>query len=241
MNKKNIILSLFFIFSVSSFTYAESSSDTVVAKPSIVQRVADWYEDHMNYYTITLLMAVESSFIPFPSEVVIPPAAFIASKEDSHLNIYLVVLFGTIGALIGAYVNYFLALWLGRPLLYKLADTKVGKMLLLSSAKIKKAEAYFQKHGNISTFIGRLITVIRQLISIPAGLARMNLLAFSFYTFLGAGIWNVILAILGVVLHQQKDIIMKYSHLIGYGILVIVVVVGSIYLYRYFRKKRNKT
>jgi membrane protein DedA with SNARE-associated domain len=124
--------------------------------------------------------------------------------------------------------------------LYKLADTKVGKMLLLSSAKIKKAEAYFQKHGNISTFIGRLITVIRQLISIPAGLARMNLLAFSFYTFLGAGIWNVILAILGVVLHQQKDIIIKYSHLIGYGMLAITVVVGSIYLYRYFRKKRNK-
>ena len=113
-------------------------------------------------------------------------------------------------------------------------------MLLLSSAKIKKAEAYFQKHGNISTFIGRLITVIRQLISIPAGLARMNLLAFSFYTFLGAGIWNVILAILGVVLHQQKDIIIKYSHLIGYGMLAITVVVGSIYLYRYFRKKRNK-
>jgi len=242
MNKKTIILTLFFIFSVNGFIYAENASDSIAAKPSIIQQVANWYEDHMNYYTITLLMAVESSFVPFPSEVVIPPAAFIASKEDSHLNIYLVVLFGTIGALIGAYVNYFLALWLGRPLLYKLADTKAGKMLLLSSDKIKKAEAYFQKHGNISTFIGRLISVIRQWISVPAGLAKMNLLAFSFYTFLGAGIWNAILAILGVVLHQQKDIIMKYSHVIGYGILVIAVIVGSIYLYRYLRKrKKNKT
>jgi membrane protein DedA with SNARE-associated domain len=239
MNKKSIILSLFFIFSVSGFTYAASESDSIVAKPSIIQQVGNWYEDHMNYYTITLLMTIESSFIPFPSEVVIPPAAFIASKEDSHLNIYLVVLFGTIGALLGAYINYFLALWLGRPLLHKFADSRVGRMLLLSSAKIQKAEDYFQKHGKTSTFVGRLITVIRQLISIPAGLARMNLITFSIYTFLGAGIWNVILAILGVVLHQQLDIIKKYSHLIGYGILVVAVVAGSIYAYGYFSKRKK--
>ncbi len=237
--KKNIIYILFFVFAVSSYTHAEVPADTVVAKPSIIQQVGNWYEDHMNYYTITLLMTVESSFIPFPSEVVIPPAAFIASKEDSHLNIYLVVLFGTIGALLGAYINYFLAMWLGRPLLHKFADSKVGRMFLLSSAKIQKAEDYFQKHGKTSTFVGRLITVIRQLISIPAGLARMNLFTFSVYTFLGSGIWNVILAILGVVLHKQMDIITQYSHLIGYSILVIALIAGIIYAYWFFRK-RNK-
>ncbi len=217
-----------------------STADTPHVKPSVFEQVGNWYEENMNYYTITLLMTIESSFIPFPSEIVIPPAAFIASKEDSQLNVYLVVLFGTIGALLGAYINYFLALFLGRPLLYKFADSKLGRMFLLSSAKIQKAEDYFQTHGKTSTFVGRLITVIRQLISIPAGLARMNLFTFSIYTFLGAGIWNIILAVLGVILHKQMDVIKTYSHLIGYGILVIALIAGSIYALWFFRKRRKK-
>jgi membrane protein DedA with SNARE-associated domain len=193
----------------------------------------------MNYYTITLLMTVESSFIPFPSEVVIPPAAYVASKEGSDLNIWLVILFGTIGALIGAYVNYFLALWLGRPLLHKLADSKFGKMMLLSSEKVQKAEDYFQTHGKTSTFVGRLLPGIRQLISIPAGLARMNLLTFSFFTALGAGIWNGILALLGYIAHGQADLIDTYSHEIGYGLLGIVALIALFYLVKYLRKKKK--
>jgi membrane protein DedA with SNARE-associated domain len=193
----------------------------------------------MNYYTITLLMVIESSFIPFPSEVVIPPAAYVASKEGSDLNIWLVILFGTIGALIGAYVNYFLALWLGRPLLHKLADSKFGKMMLLSSEKVQKAEDYFQTHGKTSTFVGRLLPGIRQLISIPAGLARMNLLTFSFFTALGAGIWNGILALLGYIAHGQADLIDTYSHEIGYGLLGIVALIALFYLVKYLRKKKK--
>lgn len=208
-------------------------------EPSIIQKVEGWYENNMNYGTITLLMTIESSFIPFPSEVVIPPAAYIASKEDSHLNIFLVVLFGTLGALIGAYINYFLAFYLGRPLLHKFADSKPGHLLLLSSAKIQKAEDYFQTHGKTSTFIGRLIPGIRQLISVPAGLAKMNLLPFTIFTLLGAGIWNIILALLGYLAHGQADLINEYSHEIGYIIMAVVAVAGLFYILKYFRKKKT--
>ena len=205
-----------------------------------VQKVEKWYDNNMNYGSITGLMIVESSFIPFPSEVVIPPAAYIASKPDSHLNIFLVVLFGTLGALIGAYINYFLARWLGRPVVYKLADSKLGKLLLLSSEKVQKAEIYFNKHGNVSTFIGRLIPGIRQLISLPAGLARMNFLSFSLYTVLGAGIWNIILALVGYLAHGQADLINKYSHELSYIILILLVIVVAYFVIRYFVRKRKK-
>ncbi|MDO5664142.1 MAG: DedA family protein [Bacteroidia bacterium] len=196
----------------------------------------------MNYGSITALMTIESSFIPFPSEVVIPPAAYIASKPGSHLNIFLVVLFGTLGALIGAYINYFLALWLGRPIVYKIADSKFGRLLLLSSEKIQKAENYFNKHGKVSTFVGRLIPGIRQLISLPAGLARMNLLPFTIYTVLGAGIWNIILALVGYIAHGQADLINEYSHELSYIILALLILVVFYFVIRYFiRKKRKKS
>jgi len=172
--------------------------------------------------------------------VVIPPAAYIASKPDSHLNIFLVVLFGTLGALIGAYINYFLALWLGRPVMYKIADSKFGKILLLSSEKIIKAETYFNDHGKVSTFIGRLIPGIRQLISLPAGLARMNFLSFTLYTLLGAGIWNVILALLGYIAHGQADLINTYSHELSIAILAILGVVILYYAIRFILKKSKK-
>lgn len=204
---------------------------------SIIHKVERWYEKNMNYGTITLLMTVESSFIPFPSEVVIPPAAYIASKDDSHLNIYLVVLFGTLGALLGAYINYFLALYLGRPLLHKFADSKIGHLFLLNSEKITKAENYFQTHGKTSTFIGRLIPGIRQLISLPAGLAKMHLLPFTIFTILGAGIWNGILALLGYLAHGQAELIDKYSHEIGYIFMALVVIAGGFYLIKKLRKK----
>lgn len=194
----------------------------------------------MNYGSITALMTIESSFIPFPSEVVIPPAAYIASKPDSHLNIFLVILFGTLGALIGAYINYFLAMWLGRPLMYKIADSKLGKVLLLSSEKIKKAEKYFNDHGKTSTFIGRLVPGIRQLISLPAGLARMNFLSFTSFTLLGAVVWNTILALLGYIAHGQADLINEYSHELSIGIVILLGIVVIFYLVKYLRKKLSK-
>ena len=184
----------------------------------------------MNYGSITALMTIESSFIPFPSEVVIPPAVYVASDPNSAVyatdnyivNVLLIVLFGTIGAILGAIINYFLSMWLGRAIIYAFADSKLGHLCLLSREKVEKAEAYFNEHGKVSTFIGRLIPGIRQLISIPAGLSKMHFGWFLFYTFLGAGIWNCVLALLGYIAHGQADLIDKYSHELSVAILVVL-------------------
>ena len=196
---------------------------------SLVDNIITWYSAHMNYASITALMAVESSFIPFPSEVVIPPAAFVAGQPESILcatgnypvDVLIIVLFGTLGAMIGAVINYGLSVWLGRIIIYKFADSKLGHLCLLSSEKIQKAEEYFREKGNVSTFIGRFIPGIRQLISIPAGLSRMHFGAFLWWTFLGAFIWNCILAALGYVAAGQMDRIKEYSHELSVAILVI--------------------
>ena len=197
---------------------------------TIIDNLISWYSAHMNYASITALMAVESSFIPFPSEVVIPPAAFVANQPDSVLyatdvyliNVLIIVLFGTLGAMIGAIINYGLSVWLGRLIIYKFADSKVGHLLLLSSEKLEKAEAYFREKGNVSTFVGRFIPGIRQLISIPAGLSRMHFGAFLWWTFLGAFVWNCILAALGYFAAGQMDLIKEYSHELSVAILIIV-------------------
>lgn len=197
---------------------------------SLLEKVENWYADNMNYGSIIALMTIESSFIPFPSEVVVPPAAYVAGNPESSLyvtdnypfNVFLVVLFGTIGAILGAIVNYLLSVWLGRPIIYAFADSKVGHLLLLSSAKIRKAEDYFNDHGKVSTFVGRLIPGIRQLISIPAGLAKMHFGWFLLYTFLGAFLWNVILALLGYIAHGQMDLIHRYSDELSVAILVLL-------------------
>ncbi|MDR0971786.1 MAG: DedA family protein [Bacteroidales bacterium] len=196
--------------------------------------------DNINYGTITLLMAVESSFIPFPSEVVVPPAAYKASKENSDMNIFLVVLFATIGALIGAIINYYLSLFLGRPIIHAFADSKIGKMCLLSSEKVQKAEDYFVKHGRSSTLIGRLIPAIRQLISIPAGLSKMPLLPFILFTSLGAMIWNIVLAILGYIAHGQANLIEQYSSEISYILISLGVLFVIYLLYSGFIKGKKK-
>ena len=181
-----------------------------------------WCLDNLNYWTITLLMAIESSFIPFPSEVVVPPAAYKAAGGNSDLNVYLVVLFATIGANIGALINYYLAYFVGRPSVYKFANSRFGHMCLIDEDKDKHAEAYFDKHGALSTFVGRLIPAVRQLISIPAGLAKMKLSTFLLYTTLGAGIWNTILAGIGYYLQsivpedQLMATVNEYSHEISY-------------------------
>ena len=202
----------------------------------------------MNYASITALMAVESSFIPFPSEVVIPPAAFVAGQPDSVLcttgnypvDVLLIILFGTLGAMIGAIINYGLSVWLGRIVIYKFADSRLGHMCLLSSEKIQRAEAYFREKGNASTFVGRFIPGIRQLISIPAGLSRMHFGAFLWWTFLGAFIWNCILAVLGYVAAGQMDLIKEYSHELSVAILILLGAVILYYLIRWIIKKRVK-
>ena len=225
---RKIFLLLFISLVSINFVVGQVAVNDTTKSKSLVETVEHWYESNMNYASVFLLMSVESSFIPFPSEIVIPPAAYIASKPDSKMNIFLVVLFGTLGALLGAYINYFLALWLGRPIMYRFADSKIGKLLLLSSEKIIKAENYFNTHGKVSTFVGRLVPGIRQLISIPAGLSRMNLLSFTLYTLLGATIWNVILALLGYIAHGQADMIHEYSHELS---IVILCIVGLVIVY----------
>lgn len=196
---------------------------------TIIETITAWYSAHMNYASITALMAIESSFIPFPSEVVIPPAVYVAASPESALcvtgnyllDVLLIVLFGTLGAMLGAIINYGLAVWLGRLIIYKFADSRLGHLCLLSSEKVQKAETYFNEHGKVSTFVGRLIPGIRQLISIPAGLAKMHFGQFLLYTFLGAFMWNSILALLGYVAHGQADLINQYSHELSVAILVL--------------------
>lgn len=205
-----------------------------------------WCLDHLNYFTITLLMAVESSFIPFPSEVVIPPAAYIAASSGD-LNVYLVILFGTVGAVIGALINYGLAIWLGRPLIYRFANSRLGAVCLIDAAKVEKAEGFFTRNGSISTFVGRLIPGIRQLISIPAGLARMSLSKFILFTALGGGIWNAVLAGLGyyaasvVPRDQLMDYINRHSREVSLVIVGVVVVVLSVLIYKALKKPKGKT
>ena len=196
--------------------------------------------EHLNYWTVTLFMAVESSFIPFPSEAVVPPAAWKATVSGD-MNIVLVVFFATLGALIGAFVNYYLALWLGRPIVYKFANSRFGHLCLIDEAKVKYAEEYFDKHGAMSTFFGRLVPAVRQLISIPAGLARMGLARFVLFTTLGAGVWNSILAALGYYMRsipglQTEEDVMKavkeYSTEIGIVFIILAIAIVAFLVYK---------
>ncbi len=204
-----------------------------------MQPLIDFVLQNLDYWWVFVFMAVESSFIPFPSEVVVPPAAFLALMEDNPMNIFVVVIVATLGADLGALVNYYLARWLGRPIVYRFADSRIGHMCLIDRAKVEHAEAYFRDHGSASTFFGRLVPAVRQLISIPAGLAGMNLGKFLLFTTLGAGVWNSVLALLGYLIHTQTnltttaqvaELATRYSHEIGRVILVLAVfVVGFIF------------
>ncbi|MBQ0049265.1 MAG: DedA family protein [Bacteroidales bacterium] len=206
----------------------------------------DWCLHNLTqYWVIILLMAIESSFIPFPSEIVIVPAAYLAAASAattvvgapvSHLSIPLIIVFATVGAVIGAFLNYGLSIWIGRPVVYRFAESRLGHMCLLSKEKVEKAEVYFKKHGAMGTFFGRLVPAVRQLISIPAGLSRMNILKFATYTALGSAIWNTILALIGVYLaslvsyDQLNEKIKEYSvplmwSMIGLGALVVAYLV----------------
>lgn len=213
-----------------------------------VADITAWYSAHMNYASITALMTIESSFIPFPSEVVVPPAAYVAADPASALcttgnypvDILLIVVFASLGAMLGAVINYGLSIWLGRAIIYRFVDSKLGHLCLLSTEKMERAEAYFNAHGKVSTFVGRLIPGIRQLISIPAGLARMPFGVFLAYTFLGAVIWNTILALLGYLAQGQADRITQYNHELSIAVVGIVALAVVIWLgKKLWQKKQN--
>jgi len=194
----------------------------------------DRFKD-MGYTGIIVLMTIESSFIPFPSEIVIPPAAYLASKGD--MNFFLVILSGVVGSILGALVNYYLALYLGRAVIYKLADTKIMHLMMIDKNKIQQSEEYFRKYGNMSTFIGRLIPAVRQLISIPAGLAKMNMKMFLFYTAIGSAIWNTILALLGYYFGENEQLFKQYYSEIKY---IIIFLFASLIIFLAFKAYKNK-
>lgn len=192
----------------------------------------------MGYWGIILLMAIESSFIPFPSEVVIPPAAYLASM--GQMNVYFVILSGITGSLIGAFLNYYLAMTLGRKLVFALAGHRFAKYFLIDQVKIEKAENYFVDHGSVSTFVGRLVPAIRQLISIPAGFVRMDLKKFFLFTTLGSGAWTIILAILGYQFGANQELLSQYYKEISwFFVAVFALLIGYYAVVKTNGKKVN--
>jgi membrane protein DedA with SNARE-associated domain len=202
----------------------------------VIQQVIDWYMQNIGYLTIFLLMLIESTVLPMPSELVIPPAAYLAAGGE--LNIVLVILAGTTGALCGALINYVLGYTLGRKVIYALADTTWAHIIFITREKIEKAESFFIKNGKTSTLIGRLIPGIRHLISIPAGMAKMPLGAFMLWTFIGAGIWNIVLALLGYFFYSQQELLEKYYKELIWIVIGLGVVFVAWLVIKAVRKKR---
>lgn len=205
-----------------------------------------WFVENANYWFVFIFMVIESSFIPFPSEVVVPPAVYLA-VTCGDMNAAMVILFATLGAMVGALINYYLSVWIGRPLVYSFANSRLGHACLLDSAKVDKAERYFDKHGSISTFIGRLIPAVRQLISIPAGLSRMNIVKFITFTFLGAALWNVILGALGwwlgksVPLDKLFEQVEYYNTYLSYAGLALLVICIAYIAFKFFHNGKAKS
>lgn len=233
---------------MSNTCFAQDATQAVAAQPSWAENLYFWFKDHMNYWTILVLMAIESSVIPLPSEVVVPPAAYFSLQANSSLDFWLVILVATAGAYLGSAINYGLSMIIGRPIIYAFADSKFGHFLHLSKEKMEKAEQYFQKKGSVSIFFGRLLPAVRHLISIPAGLSRMNFGTFSFFTIIGAGIWNVVLAALGYLLYRvvpddsqffaQLEHYNHYLKIAGFALLGIAV---AYIIYKVYKNKKNKS
>lgn len=208
-----------------------------------------WFVENANYWFVFIFMVIESSFIPFPSEVIVPPAAYLACTNTgagAEMNVYLVIFIATLGALTGAFINYFLALWIGRPVVYKFADSRLGHACLINREKVDKAENYFDRHGAISTFIGRLIPAIRQLISIPAGISKMNIATFAIFTTLGALLWNAILGMLGWWLSlnvnpdQLFDKVEEYNKYLTWGGYALAAICIAYILWNAFKTPSKK-
>jgi len=191
---------------------------------ALFQQVLTWYMDHITYSSVFLLMVIESTFIPFPSELVIPPAAYKAANGD--MNIFLIIIAGSLGAIVGSMFNYYMAKWLGNRILIKFANTRLAHLMMIDQTAIEKTEHYFLKHGKTSTLIGRLVPGIRHLISIPAGLANMKMRDFILFTAIGATAWNLILALLGYFFYSQKNILDKYYK----ELIIIIIAIGCIYV-----------
>ena len=191
---------------------------------ALVDVIFEW-----GYLGIFIMMAIESSFIPFPSEIVLVPAGYLASKGDMSIGMIMSAALG--GSMVGAFINYYLALTMGRKLLQK-----YGKYFFIKENALVKLDLYFSKHGHVSTFSGRLIPGIRQLISIPAGLARMNIVQFSIYTALGAGLWALILTLLGYFIGANEELIETYLRQITIGVVGLMVVLVFVY-YKYQKRK----
>lgn len=209
----------------------------------------NWFSSlmgNLNYWTVFILMYVEGTVIPVPSELIVSPAAYHAAA--GHLDVTLVIIFATLGAVLGSATNYVAAYYLGRPIVYKFANSKLGHLCLLNQDKIEKSEKYFNDHGVIATLTGRLLPGIRQVISVPAGLAKMTFWKFMLYTTIGAGIWNCVLAALGWYLHsivpeeQLNEKILEYNHHIKVVILSLFGMMVAYFIIRRFlnRRKKNK-
>ncbi len=195
----------------------------------IAQTIVAYIGD-MGYLGIFLLMFLESTFFPFPSEIVMIPAGYLAFKGE--MNLYMVVLVGILGSVSGALFNYYLAIHFGRKFILR-----YGKYFFIKEETLDKLEDFFVKHGELSTFNGRLIPGIRQLISLPAGLARMNIVKFAFYSGLGAGIWMIVLVALGYILGSNEALISEY---LQSATLIALLCVALITLFYMVRNKRRK-
>ena len=198
---------------------------------------------NVNYATVYFLMLLESTVVPVPSELVVAPAAY--HSAAGHINIWLVILFATLGAMTGASINYLAGYYLGRPIIYKFANSRLGHLCLLNQSKVEKSEKYFDDHGMVATITGRLIPGIRHLISIPAGLAKMNYWKFLLYTTIGAGAWHAILALLGWYLHdvvpeeQLNDKILEYGEYIKVAICLVAAVALVYFIIRYLVRRHR--
>ncbi|MDD7597978.1 MAG: DedA family protein [Prevotella sp.] len=207
----------------------------------------NWFSSlmgNLNYWTVFLLMYIEGTVIPVPSELIVSPAAYHAAA--GHLDVALVIIFATLGAVLGSATNYVAAYYLGRPIVYRFANSKLGHLCLLNQEKIQKSEKYFNDHGVIATLTGRLLPGIRQVISVPAGLAKMKFWKFILYTTIGAGIWNCVLAALGWYLHsivpeeQLNDKILEYNDHIKVVILSLFGLMVAYFVIKHFLNKRKK-
>ncbi len=206
-----------------------------------IAAIIEWALENLNYRVVFLLMVMENSVVPLPAELIVAPAAYNAA--NGHLDIVWLIAVATLGSTLGAIINYYLSLWIGRPLIYKFADSRCGKLLMLNSKKLEYAESLFRKHGNISTFVGRLLPAGRQFISIPAGLARMNIGAFIFYTTIGSAIWNSFLAGMGYYLAYllPEDEIAPKIEEYGMQLNAAFVVLVAIAVAYHFIRKRIRT
>jgi membrane protein DedA with SNARE-associated domain len=202
----------------------------------ILERFVPWLVEvvgAMGYPGIVALMFLESSFFPFPSEVVVPPAGYLAAA--GQMNLFLVIAGGIAGSILGALFNYWISLKFGRPFF-----KRWGKYFLVSGKTLDKAEVFFEKHGHISTFIGRLIPGVRQLISLPAGVARMRMDLFLFYTALGSGIWVTVLALVGYWVGNNQELVMDYLDRATMWMVAGCLVLAALYMFRHWRQSPHR-